>query len=332
MAGFLFFWPLRRVMIRRMTEKQKYFEPVSFKRWADDKEGFARDLGDSFRETGFAVISDHPIDQDVIDRNLDATKSFFALPTEVKHSYFEKDGGGQRGYTPFGTENAKGRKQADLKEFWHTGRKLDRYEGSMLPTPSVSEVDGFDASTYGLFDALDKFGRQLLEAIAIYLDLPQDWFEDGVDVGNSILRLLHYPPQMTPPPEGTVRAGAHEDINVITLLLGAEEAGLQALHRSGTWLNVNPPKGALVINCGDMLQRLTAGLLPSTTHRVLNPSPDRAKFPRYSTPFFLHFNNDFLIDPLPACIEAGGRPEPAITAGDYLMERLIEIGLVKTRT
>ena len=329
MAGFLFFGLSSRVIVRRMSKKQKYFEPISFKQWADDKEGFARALGDSFRETGFAVVSDHPIDQSIIDRNLDATKAFFNLGENTKFSYFDKDGGGQRGYTPFGTENAKGRKQADLKEFWHTGRKLDRYEGAMLPTPHVDEVDGFDQATYSLFEALDGFGRQLLRAIAIYLDQPEDWFEDTVNVGNSILRLLHYPPQMEAPPEGTVRAGAHEDINVITLLLGAEEAGLQALHRSGKWLDVNPPKGALVINCGDMLQRLTAGLLPSTTHRVLNPSPERAKFPRYSTPFFLHFNNDFLIDPLPECVEKGGKAEPAITAGDYLMERLIEIGLVK---
>ena len=306
------------------------FEPISFNLWPEYKDEFSKKLGDSFRETGFAVITDHPISQDVIDQNLAATKAFFALSEDAKFKYFDKDGGGQRGYTPFGTENAKGRKQSDLKEFWHTGRKLDDYSGPMKETPPVDMVDGFDDATYGMYEAMDNFGRQLLRAIALYLDLDEDWFEDGVDVGNSILRLLHYPPQETPPPAGTVRAGAHEDINVITLLLGAEEAGLQALHRSGEWLSVNPPAGALVINCGDMLQRLTAGILPSTTHRVLNPSPERAKFPRYSTPFFLHFNNDFMIKPLDSCIKAGGKPEVDITAGDYLMERLIEIGLVKT--
>ena len=149
-------------------------------------------------------------------------------------------------------------------------------------------------------------------------------------MGNSILRLLHYPPQMTAPPPGSVRAAAHEDINVITLLLGAEEAGLQVKHRSGEWLSVNPPEGALVINCGDMLQRLTAGILPSTTHRVLNPTAERAKFPRYSYPFFLHFNSDVLIEALPECVEEGGTAEPPITADAYLHERLVEIGLVKT--
>ncbi|MGB0907724.1 MAG: 2OG-Fe(II) oxygenase family protein, partial [Maricaulaceae bacterium] len=138
------------------------------------------------------------------------------------------------------------------------------------------------------------------------------------------------PPQMTPPEKGSVRAGAHEDINLITLLLGAEEAGLQAQHSSGQWLDVNAPKGAVVVNCGDMLQRLTAGILPSTTHRVLNPSPERAKFPRYSKPFFLHLNNDCVISALDSCLERGGVAEPDITADDYLQQRLREIGLLKT--
>ncbi len=315
-----------------MTNSTNMFEPISFSLWHNNPAEFAKALGDSFRETGFAVVKDHPISQEIIDNNLTATKAFFAMSDAQKKGYFEKDGGGQRGYTPFGTENAKGAAQSDLKEFWHTGRRLEDYSGAMKETPSVQEVEGFDQATYSMYEAMDGFGRQLLKAIAIYLELDQDWFENTVNVGNSILRLLHYPPQKSPPPEGTVRAGAHEDINVITLLLGAEEAGLQALHRSGKWLSVNPPKGALVINCGDMLQRLTAGLLPSTTHRVLNPSAERAKFPRYSTPFFLHFNNEFLIKPMDSCIEQGGQAEPAITAGDYLMERLVEIGLVKEKS
>ena len=187
----------------------------------------------------------------------------------------------------------------------------------------------FDAATYAFYTEMDEFGRDLLRAVALHLELPEDWFDDKVESGNSILRLLHYPPQDNPPPKGTVRAAAHEDINVITLLLGAEEAGLEVLHRSGDWLSVNPPAGSLVINCGDMLQRLTGGVLPSTTHRVVNPEPERAKFPRYSTPFFLHFNQDFLIEQLPQCLEEGGKTQPPITAQDYLMERLREIGLVK---
>ena len=309
-----------------------HFEPISYNLWAKDKTAFAEALGRSFRETGFAVIKDHPVDKAVIQKNLDAAKAFFALPKETKDHYFDPNGGGQRGYTPFGSENAKGRTAADLKEFWHTGRKVDEdspLRAFMPDTPEVPEVPGFDVATYGLFTALDDFGRQLLRAVALHLGLSEDWFETKVNVGNSILRLLYYPPQMSPPPEGTVRAGAHEDINVITLLLGAEEAGLQAKHRSGEWLSVNPPEGALVINCGDMLQRLTAGVLPSTTHRVLNPSPERAKFPRYSYPYFLHFNSDVLIEALPDCAKEGGNVEPPITAADYLTERLIEIGLIK---
>ena len=309
-----------------------YFKPVPFPLWHQDKMAFADALGRSFRETGFAVISDHPVPQAVIDSNLAATKAFFALPEAVKLKYDGREGGGQRGYTAFGVENAKGKAEADLKEFWHTGRSLPSdspYRTTMADTPSVKEVPDFDEATRGLYNALDSFGTQLLRAVALHLKLDEAWFDNKVEMGNSILRLLHYPPQTNPPPEGSVRAGAHEDINVITLLLGAEEAGLEVKHRSGNWLAVNPPAGALVINCGDMLQRLTAGVLPSTTHRVVNPAPERSCFPRYSTPFFLHFNQDVLIEALPGCVAEGGKAEPPITAQEYLMERLREIGLVK---
>jgi len=309
-----------------------YFTPISFSLWPEDPARFAKDLGQSFRETGFAVITDHPIAQDKIAANLSATKAFFDLPADVKQSYYSEKLGGQRGYTPFGTESAKGRKAADLKEFWHTGRDIasdSPYASFMKPTPDVSHVEGFDAATRALYNAFDEFGRDVLQAIATHLTLDTNYFESRVNSGNSILRLLHYPAQRTPAPDGTVRAAAHEDINVITLLLGAEEAGLQVQHSSGKWLSVNPPAGALVVNCGDMLQRLTAGVLPSTTHRVLNPTADRAHLPRYSTPFFLHFNPDVLIEPLDSCIDDTHPGQPPITARDYLMERLIEIGLVK---
>ncbi len=309
-----------------------YFKPVPFSLFRTDKKAFGDALCRSFRETGFAVVSGHTVDPEIIARNLEATKAFFALPDAAKLKYDGRTGGGQRGYTAFGSENAKGHAKADLKEFWHTGRQLPEdspYRATMADTPSVPDVPGFDVATRGLYDALDSMGREILEGVALHLGLDSGWFEDKVEFGDSILRLLHYPPQLTPPPEGTVRAGAHEDINVITLLLGAEEAGLQVLHKSGEWLDVNPPEGALVINCGDMLQRLTGGVLPSTTHRVLNPSAERARFPRYSTPFFLHFNHDYLIEALPGCVAEGGTEFPPITSRDYLMERLREIGLVK---
>lgn len=310
----------------------QYFEPIPNSLWHSDKAAFAAALGRSFRETGFAVITGHPVSQTTIDDNLAATKAFFALPADAKEKYHDAAGGRQRGYTPFGTENAKGQAQADLKEFWHTGRALPEgsaYRATMKDTPAVAEVADFDRATHTLFESLDVFGADILKGVALHLGLPEDWFGDKVNFGNSILRLLHYPPQMDPPPEGSVRAGAHEDINVITLLLGAEEAGLEVKHRSGQWLAVNPPPGALVINCGDMLQRYTGGILPSTTHRVVNPSPERSKFPRYSTPFFLHFNQDFLIEALPGCLAEGGKAEAPITAQDFLMERLRDIGLVK---
>lgn len=309
-----------------------YFEPISFTLWDSDKAAFATAIGASFRETGFAVIKDHPIEQALIDTAVGATKDFFALPYEAKLKYDGRAGGGQRGYTAFGIENAKGATQADLKEFWHTGRKLPEdspYRETMADTPAVEDVPNFDATMRALYETLDEMGQTILRGVALHLGLEENWFDTRVQFGNSILRLLHYPPQETPGPPGSVRAGAHEDINVITLLLGAEEPGLQVKHSSGEWLSVNPPPGALVINCGDMLQRMTAGILPSTTHRVVNPNPERSKFARYSTPFFLHFNQDVVIEALDSCVAEGGVAEPPITAQDYLMERLIEIGLVK---
>ncbi|MEL6322829.1 MAG: 2-oxoglutarate and iron-dependent oxygenase domain-containing protein [Pseudomonadota bacterium] len=310
-----------------------FFEPISFSLWSTDKDAFVAALGQSFRETGFAVIEDHPVDQTIIDRAVADTKAFFALPPATKQSYYDPALGGQRGYTPFGTENAKGEAHHDLKEFWHTGRageKGSASEGLMAKTPRVSEIESFDEETRALYDALDMFGQTLLEAIAAHLDLDEDWFTPRVRQGNSVLRLLHYPAQTTPPPPGSVRAAAHEDINVITLLLGAEEAGLEVKHRSGEWLAVNPPAGALVVNVGDMLDRLTNGTLPSTTHRVVNPTADRASVPRYSTPFFLHFAPEVMIETLPSCVSADRPAPPPISSHDYLMERLREIGLVKT--
>ena len=314
------------------TTTASLFEPISFKLWKTDPKAFSDRLGASIRETGFAVINDHPIDQGVIDRGVDAGKTFFALPDATKRGYFIPDGGGQRAYTPFATEVAKGAKAKDLKEFWHVGRELPRdhkYADIMGQNIYVAEVPGWKEATNAMFGALDTFGLEILAAIAMNLKLPQHFFDETVNNGNSILRLLHYPPQLEPPPEGSVRAGAHEDINVITLLLGAEEGGLEVLHRNGSWLAVNPPAGSLVVNVGDMLQRLTNHVLPSTTHRVVNPKPERSRFPRYSTPFFLHFNPDYEIRTLPSCISADRTnryPEP-LSSQDFLEIRLREIGL-----
>ena len=305
--------------------------PLSIKQGESDKAKFAQELGDCFARYGFAVISDHGIPQPVIDDAFGRTKDFFALPETVKRQYIVPNGGGQRGYTAFGIEQAKGADRPDLKEFWHVGRALPahhRLSGSMPPNLKVTEIGDFNVKTYALYEALDGLGLRVLTGIATYLGLAPNFFEDKIKEGNSILRLLHYPP--VKPGASGVRAGAHEDINVITLLLGAEEAGLQLLDRDGNWLDVDPPPGCVVCNIGDMLQRSTNHVLPSTTHRVVNPAPARAGFSRYSLPFFQHYASDYLIETLPGCATASNpnRYPTPITADAYLQQRLAEIKLV----
>ncbi len=304
--------------------------PVSFTAYDADFAAFSRHLGASFERYGFAVIADHDLSRELVAGATRATKAFFALPEETKRKYKIAGAGGQRGYTPFGVETAKGAEHFDLKEFWHAGRELPAghpYRASMPDNVWPQEVADFHEYVGGLYDALDSLGNRILRAIARHLGLADDYFEKTVHLGNSVLRLLHYPPVPTDGPN--VRAGAHEDINTITLLLGAEEAGLQLKEKNGDWLDVNPPEGSVVVNIGDMLQRLTNHVLPSTTHRVVNPEPERRGVARYSMPFFLHFAPDFLIETLPSTTSAdrpNRYPEP-ITAQAYLDERLREIKL-----
>lgn len=290
-------------------------------------EDIAQDLGKSFSEFGFAVVCDHGIPQDLIDKAEDLAKAFFALPEDTKKSYHIPGGGGARGYTSFGTEIAKDAKVHDLKEFWHVGRSLPAghpYEELMAPNVWPAELPEFRETFTTLFSEFEKAGDRVLRAIAIALELAPDYFVDTVRDGNSVMRLLHYPPLPDGAPDGAIRAAAHGDINTITLLLGADEAGLELLNKQGEWVPVLPPKGALAVNIGDMLHRLTKGHLRSTTHRVVNPSGEAARRSRYSMPFFLHFRPDFLIDPLDSCPGTG---EEAITAHEFLQQRLREIGL-----
>lgn len=304
--------------------------PLSLAAQTADPEIFAKDFGGSFERFGFAIVADHGIDAALIDRAWAATKAFFAQPTEAKMPY-QSAKGGARGYTPFGIEIAKDATENDLKEFWHVGRDLPaghKYADSMPPNIWPAYPPEFRPVFTQLYAEFDRVGAQLLSAIARYLGLESDWFDEPVRDGNSVLRLLHYPP-ISAEASG-IRAGAHEDINLITLLLGAEEAGLQLLDRDGQWLAVDPPSGALVVNVGDMLQRLTNHVLPSTTHRVVNPPPERRGVPRYSMPFFLHLASDFPIATLPGCVSdarPNRYPDP-ITADDYLQQRLREIGLL----
>ena len=314
------------------TASARGVPPVSMRLYDKDFQAFADALGASFRRYGFAVIADHGLEQAVIDGAVDDAKAFFALPEDVKRAYHQPGTGGARGLTPFGVEAAMDAKAVDLKEFWHTGRELPEghpYRRYMRDNVWPTEVKTFETHVYGLFQAMDDLGGKLLRAIARHLELGDDFFADKVELGNSVLRLLHYPP--VPADAPGVRAGAHEDINVITLLLGAEEAGLQLKDADGQWLDVAPPPGALVVNIGDMLQRLTNHVLPSTTHRVVNPAPERRGFARYSTPFFLHFNPDYRIETLPSAITPDNPDryvDQAITAEDFLLQRLREIRLL----
>ena len=306
---------------------EPYIPTLDIRRFKTDRATFVAELGAAYREWGFAGIRGHGIPQDVIDGAYDAFTAFFALPEDVKKQYHVPGGGGARGYTPFGVETAKDSKYFDLKEFWHVGREVrdEKYAEAMPANVWPSEVPEFRARALALYDALDGLGSRMLSALALGLDLPEDYFADKTNNGNSILRPIHYPP-ITTDDVPNVRAGAHEDINLITLLVGASAEGLQVLSRKGEWVPYTADADTIVVNIGDMLQRLTNHVLPSTTHRVVNPPGEKARQPRYSTPFFLHPNPDFLIDVLPNCVSADNPsryPEP-ITAQGYLDERLRE--------
>jgi isopenicillin N synthase-like dioxygenase len=290
----------------------------------------AQALGGSFERYGFAIVADHGIPADLIARAEAKAQAFFALPEAVKQSYQIPGSGGARGYTPFGIETAKGATQRDLKEFWHVGRELPPghpFRAVMADNVWPVEVPFFRETFLELYAAFDTAGDRILRAIAIHLGLEPDWLLGTVKDGNSVMRLLHYPPVAEDAPG--VRAGAHEDINTITLLLGAQEAGLELLDRSGQWLAVKPAPGELVVNVGDMLQRLTNNVLPSTSHRVVNPAPERRGASRYSMPFFLHFHPEFTIETLPQCVSderPNLYPEP-LNSHEFLQQRLREIKL-----
>jgi isopenicillin N synthase-like dioxygenase len=300
-------------------------QPIPLSLVDSDLAAAAAHFGDAFARTGFAVVSDHGIPDLLIEQALVEAKALFSLSEAEKRELVVEGGRGQRGMTPFGVEVAKGATRSDLKEFWHVGRDLPLgHQNAVTMPPNIwpAQLPGFQPAVSALFAALDAAGARMLRAIAVHLGQAPDFFVDPVRDGNSILRLLHYPP--VAPGADAIRAGAHEDINVITLLLGAEEAGLQLLGRDGLWRDISAPAGSLVCNIGDMLQRLTGGRLPSTTHRVINPAPERASVPRYSTPFFLHFRPDYLIETMPG----GPNQWPPITADAFLHERLREIGLI----
>ena len=309
----------------------KQVPTLDIRRYETDRAAFVAELGAAYRAFGFCCISGHGIPRDLIDGAYAAFQRFFALPTETKMQYHIAGGGGARGYTPYKVETAKDSQYADLKEFWHVGREIPRdskFADVMPANIWPSEVPEFHQYGYGLYEALDQLGTRVLRALALHIDQPESFFEDKTNVGNSILRPIHYPP-ITQDNVPNVRAGAHEDINFITLLVGASAEGLEVLSE-GEWLPITTTGDAIVVNIGDMLQRLSNHVYPSTTHRVVNPQNANARKPRYSVPFFLHPNPDVVLDPLASCItpDNPSRYTTSITSHEYLLQRLREIKLI----
>ncbi|MEM0993587.1 MAG: 2-oxoglutarate and iron-dependent oxygenase domain-containing protein [Bacteroidota bacterium] len=298
----------------------------------EDRKAFVAELGSAFQNTGFVGIVNHGVPKQLVDDFYASAKKFFALPKTVKKEYEVLGLAGQRGYTSFGKEQAKGAKVPDLKEFFQIGQTVRDGDAIKAAYPDNVQTDATPEFTKlgdELYQAFEQAGGALLQAIAIYLDLDENYFKDKIHNGNSILRAIHYPP-ITTAPESAVRAGQHEDINLITLLVGASAGGLQLLNAKGEWLAITPGEDEIVVNVGDMLQRLTNNYLKSTTHRVVNPPKEQWHLPRLSIPFFLHPRTTMDLSALENCVSAERplRYEP-ITAGEYLDERLREIGLKK---
>lgn len=299
---------------------------------ADRKKQFVAELGRAYEDIGFVAVKNHLIDGTTVDLLYKEVKAFFELPEETKKKYEIVELAGQRGYTSFGREHAKGSNAGDLKEFWHFGQEVTDGDPIKAEYPAnifTDELPGFNQVGIQAYRDLENTGRYMLRAIAIYLGLDELYFDDKIKNGNSILRPIHYPP-ITSEPKSAVRAGQHEDINLITLLIGASADGLEVLNKKNEWVAVTALPDHIVVNVGDMLQRLTNGKLKSTTHRVVNPPREKWGSSRFSIPFFLHPRSEMRLDCLASCIPAGEKAhwEP-ISAGEFLDERLAEIGLKK---
>lgn len=296
-----------------------------------ERQKFVDNLYIGLKEYGFIILEDHLVDKKIIDKSYQLITQFFALADEKKESYISPMGGGQRGYTPFGKEHAKNNPMPDLKEFWHVGREVPAnhpyskfYPNNIWPE---AEVPGFTETLTKLYYQLDQTSYALMEALSLALDVPKTYFADMLKVGNSILRPLHYPPLAPNTPANAVRSAAHEDINLITILVGATTSGLELLDRDGTWLAVENKEGQLVVDSGDMLSRISNDIIPATTHRVVNPKGAQ-NTSRYSMPFFVHPNPDTVLECIPSCVGKGAK-YPPINAHEFLLQRLEEIGLMK---
>jgi isopenicillin N synthase-like dioxygenase len=296
------------------------------------KQKFVNDLGRAYEEFGFVSVKNHGIPDELIDRLYKYVQQFFAMPLDAKKRYEVPGLAGQRGYTSFGREHAKGSDAPDLKEFFQYGQLVEDNDPIKSEYPDnvqISEISEFNPTLQQAYRAFEKSGRALLQAIALYLGLDEHYFDEYIHNGNSILRAIHYPP-ITAEPKSAIRAEQHEDINLITLLVGASADGLQILTKQNEWIGVTSLPEQIVVNVGDMLQRLTNNKLKSTTHRVVNPPREMWHTSRFSIPFFLHPKSDMSLACLEGCIDASHpKAYEDATAGEYLDERLREIGLKK---
>jgi isopenicillin N synthase-like dioxygenase len=296
------------------------------------KQKFVEQIGSAYEEIGFVSLKNHFLSDALVSDLYKEIKAFFAMDVAEKKKYEIEGLGGQRGYVSFGKEHAKGKKEGDLKEFWHFGQEPT--EDANLPenypeNVVVEELPEFNNTGMEAYRMLEKTGVSVLRALALYIGVDEYYFDHWASNGNSILRPIHYPP-ISSEPKGAVRAGAHGDINLITLLMGASTGGLQVLRKDGVWMDAIPKEDELVINVGDMLERHTNNKLRSTIHRVINPPKDEWGNPRFSIPFFMHPRGDMDLSCMAECIdEQHPKSFDDITAGDFLHQRLVEIGLIK---
>lgn len=296
---------------------------------AAERAAFVRVIGEALSQIGFFALEDHGIDRAAIANAYARAHDFFQLPASVKQRY-ELANGGQRGFTSFGKEHAKNYSAPDLKEFWHIGREPESQHGTaekILPNVWPEEVPEFLATFQGLYRKLDECSLHLLDAISLYLGEEEKFLRNSAVGGNTVLRVIHYPPVAPEYNPASLRSAPHEDINLITLLCESTAAGLELLKKDGTWLPIHSLEGQIIVDAGDMLQRWTNGLIKSTTHRVINPNNSRER--RYSMPFFVHPRSEVSLAALPKCVaQTGGKKLFSDTSsGEYLAERLREIGL-----
>jgi isopenicillin N synthase-like dioxygenase len=296
------------------------------------KKQFIEEIGHAYENIGFVALKGHFLDEALVDNLYSEIKNFFELPEEVKEKYEIPGIGGQRGYVSFGKESAKGKKEGDLKEFWHFGQYVDadsQYAKEYPDNVDVEALPKFNEVGKQTDQMLEKTAKFVLRSLALHLNLEETYFDKYIKNGNSILRPIHYPPIATEP-KGAERAAAHGDINLITLLMGAQGKGLQVQNHEGEWIDAVAEPDELMINVGDMLSRHSNNKLKSTIHRVTNPPKEMWGTSRYSIPFFMHPISDMKLDVLESCIDDENPKQfEDITAGDFLNERLRELGLIK---